>query len=190
MAQIEEIEPAQANRRLDEFRVVDVRAAHELEGPLGRIRGAALLPLPELEARAPELPAGRPLLLVCRSGGRSGKACQILAARGIGPVVNLAGGMIAWNRAQLPTERTEPGSLPELLDHVVAWLAQVGAGSPAAARKLVGDGLERAGASFEAPTRAAVARALDFVEASLGGAGGPPDLDLSLAAFRRSLAAL
>ena len=65
--------------------MVDVRAEHEFRGPLGRVRGSTLVPLPELEERARELPRGRPLLLVCRSGARSGKACEQLAALGIGP---------------------------------------------------------------------------------------------------------
>jgi hypothetical protein len=53
---------------------------------------------------------------VCRSGGRSGKACEELTALGLGPVVNLAGGMIAWKRERFPVERTEPASLVDLLD--------------------------------------------------------------------------
>nr|AMK59616.1 beta-lactamase-like protein [uncultured bacterium UPO76] len=187
----EEITPAEANRRLDEFHVLDVRAEHEFQGPLGRVPGASLLPLPELEARAAELPTSRPLLVVCRSGARSGKACQLLTARGIAPVANLAGGMIAWNRAQLPIEHTDPGSLKELLALVMAWLSQVGPWTPEAVRELVRERLEEAGSSFEAPSHAALDRALDFLEESFAqAASSPPDLDLSLTAFRRSLAVL
>jgi rhodanese-related sulfurtransferase len=45
------------------------------------------------------------LLLVCRSGGRSGQVAQALARAGFSKVMNLAGGMVAWNAAGLPVER-------------------------------------------------------------------------------------
>jgi rhodanese-related sulfurtransferase len=188
MAGVDELGPREAEPRLDEFAVIDVRAEHEFHGPLGRIRGARLLPLPELAARARELPRGRPLLLVCRSGARSGKACEQLAGLGIGPALNLAGGMIAWNRAGLPVERSEPGSLRELLEGVVAWTAQVsGRERVAVAAELA----EALGAhDFDAPTRAGVERALTLVDEALRTRGAPPDLEPSLASFRRALAAL
>nr|WP_232313344.1 rhodanese-like domain-containing protein [Paenibacillus sp. P22] len=43
-----------------------------------------------------ELDGEGPLLLICRSGGRSGRACQYLQALGY-DVVNVQGGMLAWN---------------------------------------------------------------------------------------------
>lgn len=186
MAAFEEISAAEAQRRLGEFHAIDVRAEHEFRGPLGRVPGAGLVPLPELEARAKELPIDRPLLLICRSGGRSRQACEKLGALGSGPLVNLSGGMIAWNRAQLPIETTEPGSLGELLDGIALWLAFVSSRAPDAARGLL---CERLGASFGGPTHATVHEALRFVEEALG-ASPPPDLDLTLASFRRSLAVL
>ena len=185
---IGEISPAEANARLAEFHVVDVRAEHEFRGPLGRVRGARLVPLPELDARARELPTDRPLLLVCRSGARSGKACAQLAALGIGPVVNLAGGMIAWNRSALPVETTDPASLGELVDGIVAWLAQVTGRPPEASRARVHEWLERSGASLDCPTHAAVDQALEALERSFPGTEAPADLELALASFRRSLA--
>lgn len=186
----EEIAPEEAHRRQGEFYTVDVRADHEFRGPLGRVRGATLVPLPELEARAAELPADRPLLLVCRSGVRSGKACEKLAGLGIGAVLNLAGGMIAWNHAQLPVEHTDPASLEELLEVVVVWMAQVGRRTPDAVTELLRERLERLGASFEQPTHSAVDAVLDFVEEFLSQDDAPPDLALSLTSFRRSLAVL
>ena len=97
--------------------------------------------------------------------------------------------MIAWNRAQLPLENPEPESLGELLSLATAWLAQVGPLTPSAARQLVMRRLDRFGVTFEQPTHAAVESALDFVEESLSSIS-PPDLDLSLASFRRWLAVL
>ena len=186
----EELDVATAHARLAELQPVDVRAEHELRGPLGRVPGSRLIPLSELEARAQELPTDRPLLLVCRSGQRSGKACETLSRLGLGPVLNLRGGMIAWCRAQLPVERSAPGSLTELLELILAWFVQVGPLTADAARKVFAERLERPVSSFDAPSHAALEKLLDFVEESLTRAGAPPDLDLSLPSFRRSLAAL
>jgi rhodanese-related sulfurtransferase len=176
---VAEISPQEAERRLGEFQPIDVRGEHEFRGPLGRVRGAILVPLPELDARASELPAGRPLLLVCRSGSRSGRACEKLAALGLGPALNLAGGMIAWNRAQLPVECTEPGSLAELVASASAWLAQVGGLAP-----------EAVGLPLAQPTRERIEALLARIEEGFRRGAAPPDLDLTLASFRRSLARL
>jgi len=186
----DEISAEEAHRRRDEFHAIDVRAEHEFRGPLGRVRSSTLLPLPELEARVKELPKGRPLLLICRSGGRSGKACEKLTALGIDSVVNLAGGMIAWNRAKLPVEHVAPGSLADLLEQVVRWVAQVSSQTPDEARELLGARLGKLGATVTSPTHAALDALLDFVEESLSRKDAPPDLDLSIASFRRSLAVL
>jgi rhodanese-related sulfurtransferase len=182
--------PSEAQPQLGDFLVVDVRGAHEYHGPLGRVPGAILLPLPELEARAEELPKGRALLLVCRSGVRSGKACDALAARGFGPVVNLTGGMIGWNNAGLPIDKTDPVSLAALVDGLVAWAAQVGARPQAAVRDELRTGLAGEALALDVPTRASVARAIELVEAALREKGAPPDLDLSVASYRRWLADL
>ena len=181
MTAISELTPAQAAERLDELHAIDVRGETEWTGPLGRIRGARLIPLPELGARASEIPTNRTLLLVCRSGARSARACAQLAELGFGPVVNLAGGMIAWQRARLPVERTAPGSRSELLESALAWFAQVTGQAPDAARGKL------ATAVGEDPGRADAARVLDAIGEL---AGTPPDLDLALAAFRAALAEL
>jgi len=186
---IREIEPKEAAERLAEFSAIDVRGDHEFRGPLGRVPGARHLPLGALEARAAELPKGRPLLLVCRSGMRSGKACELLDDLGDLPVVNLVGGMIAWNRGELPVEREAPASLTELLELALAWLTLVGPLTPSAGRDVLSGQLARVGASFERPSAEAVERILDFIEESLREIE-PPDLDLSLGWFRRSLAGL
>lgn len=199
-----ELSPSEAHDQLDAFHVVDVRGAHEYHGPLGRVPGATLLPLPELEARVGDLPQGRAILLVCRSGVRSGKACETLGALGVGPVVNLTGGMIGWNTARLPTEKTDPSSLAELVDGLVAWVAQVSARTQQAVRDELREGLARAaadpafddvsdyssGPALDRPNRASVERAIELVETALRAKGAPPDLDLSLASYRRWLAAL
>ena len=96
-----EIDVQSASRSLHRYRVFDVREPEEFEGPLGHLACAELLPMGHFMERAEEL-ADRPLLLVCRSGNRSGQLCGALVARGIHDVTNLVGGMIAWRQAGLP----------------------------------------------------------------------------------------
>ncbi len=108
---IQEITAEKARLRLEQYCIVDVREPAEYTGELGHIAGSRLLPLGELDARLgagatrAELfgkNADRPLLMVCRSGGRSGKACERLALAGIAGATNLLGGMLEWNRLALP----------------------------------------------------------------------------------------
>jgi len=186
---IPEITPAEAHQALSGTRIIDVREPHEFEGPLGHIEGAELVPLSTVADSAAKLRGPEPLLLVCRSGKRSGMACEMLQKLGIEAVTNLAGGMIGWNRAGLPARRTEPAALSELVDQIVSWVVQVGPFTTEAALAMVCERFEREGVAYEAPTHAAVEDLLGFVAETLGDAG-LPDLDLSLAAFRRSLAVL
>ncbi len=187
MVDVKELSAAEASGRLGEFLAVDVRGAHEFAGPLGRLHGSVLIPLPELEARAKELPRGKALLLVCRSGVRSGKACQQLEALGYGPATNLVGGMIAWNRAGLAVERPRYANAAALAENALAWLAQVSTQPRDAVRAKLAAEL---GAAGDARSASDAARVLDWIESAARAAGSPPDTDLSLAAFRAALAAL
>ena len=82
--------------------VLDVRQPDEYRA--GHIRGAQLIPLHELQQRAGELPRDRKIVCVCRSGNRSSSAARLLAPLGF-DVVNMDGGMIAWQRAGLPIKQ-------------------------------------------------------------------------------------
>jgi rhodanese-related sulfurtransferase len=55
-----------------------------------------LIPLGALAARAGELSRERPVVAVCRAGGRSAQATVILQQAGFKDVANLAGGMLRW----------------------------------------------------------------------------------------------
>ena len=81
----------------DAFRLVDIREPHELKGPLGAIEGVENLPLLSLLAQAPHLDKDEPLVLICRSGRRSGRAARALQDAGVRTVASVEGGMIAWN---------------------------------------------------------------------------------------------
>ena len=94
-----EIQPQWVEEHLKELQVVDVRELEEYDGPLGHIPGAHLVPLKTLAEEAKALPRDRPLVTVCRAGGRSAQATTILQRAGFAEVANLAGGMLRW-RAQ------------------------------------------------------------------------------------------
>jgi rhodanese-related sulfurtransferase len=77
--------------------VIDVRGADEFTGPLGHIKGAVNVPLPDLGARVAELARQeRPLVLVCKTDRRSSAAAEQLRAAGAGDVAVLRGGMERW----------------------------------------------------------------------------------------------
>lgn len=85
--------------------VLDVR--EESEYKLGHVLDAMLIPLGKLRERLGELEKYReqPIVVVCRSGHRSGAACAMLNKHGFAQVHNLAGGMTAWQKANLPLKK-------------------------------------------------------------------------------------
>jgi rhodanese-related sulfurtransferase len=95
-AGIWEINPQWLEENLDSVQIVDVREAAEFEGPLGRIPGARLIPLGDLARLTSECAQERPIVTVCRAGGRSAQATVILRQAGFEAIANLAGGMLRW----------------------------------------------------------------------------------------------
>lgn len=87
--------------------LIDVR--EDDEWAAGHAPAAAHHRLGDLQAAA--VPAGT-VLTICRSGKRSAKAAELLAASGR-EVINVEGGMAAWERAGLPvvTDGGQPGAV-------------------------------------------------------------------------------
>ncbi len=73
--------------------LIDVRQPDEVS--TGTLPGAVNIPLHELPQRLGELDPQRRVVLLCRSGNRSGSAAEHLVAAGFVDVVNLDGGMLA-----------------------------------------------------------------------------------------------
>ena len=97
--------PAQwVEDHLHEVQVVDVREPEEYEGALGHIPGSLLIPLGRLAEHAKNLTHEKPIVTVCRSGGRSAQATVILKRAGVVNVANLAGGMLRWRADRLLVE--------------------------------------------------------------------------------------
>ncbi|MDN3016227.1 rhodanese-like domain-containing protein [Paenibacillus sp. BSR1-1] len=73
--------------------IIDVREVDEVAA--GKISGAVNIPLGLIEFRMHELEKSKEYIMVCRSGGRSGRATQFLESYGFN-VFNMVGGMLAW----------------------------------------------------------------------------------------------
>jgi rhodanese-related sulfurtransferase len=106
--QVPEIDVDELARRRDEGApVLDVREDDEYAS--GHVPGATHIPLGQVPDRTAEVPTDRTVYVVCRSGGRSAKAVQVLRAAGI-DAVNVAGGTLAWVDAGQPVaDGSEPG---------------------------------------------------------------------------------
>jgi rhodanese-related sulfurtransferase len=84
--------------------VIDVREGWELD--ISRLEFARHVPMGEVTARLGELDPQSPLVVMCRSGGRSLQVCVYLEKHGFRSVSNLAGGILAWG------ERIDPSLRP------------------------------------------------------------------------------
>ena len=82
--------------------VIDVREPDEYAA--GHIEHAQLVPLGMI-GEGLDVPKDHQVVLVCRSGRRSGQAQETLAAQGYTNVSNMQGGMLAWESAGLPVAK-------------------------------------------------------------------------------------
>lgn len=92
---IHEWEPSEVQEKLaqGEITIIDVREDEEWES--GHISEAKHIPLGTLPERYKELDLGQRTVIVCRSGARSGRACEYLTDLGY-EVINMTGGMLGW----------------------------------------------------------------------------------------------
>lgn len=81
--------------RKDRFVLLDVREPHEYQ--ICNLAAAKLIPLGTLPQRLGELDPSEEIVIHCRSGVRSAKACGILKEAGFGNVWNVKGGILAWS---------------------------------------------------------------------------------------------
>jgi rhodanese-related sulfurtransferase len=87
--------------------LIDVRTPAEFATL--HAQGARLVPLDRLDPRAiagsRAASADEPIYIICKSGGRAAKACEMFQAAGIPNVLSVEGGTDAWQRAGLPVVR-------------------------------------------------------------------------------------
>jgi rhodanese-related sulfurtransferase len=89
----------------DDALILDVR--EDKEYAAGHIPKARHIPLGQLAGRLKELDKfkDKPVLVTCRSGHRSARACSMLKKAGFATVYNQQGGIVAWERANLPVTK-------------------------------------------------------------------------------------
>jgi rhodanese-related sulfurtransferase len=103
MNTLPEVDIHEAKKRIDNGAVlIDVREQNEFDDL--RIPDSVLVPLSEFQQRFEELPKDKEIVMQCRSGARSGQATEFLLANGYTNVVNMTGGILAWNEAGLPVQ--------------------------------------------------------------------------------------
>ncbi|HEU0123706.1 MAG TPA: molybdopterin-synthase adenylyltransferase MoeB [Bryobacteraceae bacterium] len=92
-----DITPQEVKQLIDggaDFTLVDVREPHEYQ--ICKIDKAKLIPLGDLPKRLDELDKNADIVMHCKMGGRSAKACDLLRASGFTRVRNMTGGILAW----------------------------------------------------------------------------------------------
>lgn len=97
-------EVAQLIKDQPEVVLVDVRTPNEYQQ--GHIEGSELINFydPDFKDKVAELDKEKEYVVYCRSGGRSANAVSIMKKMGFSNIHNMTGGMLAWNRAGLPSE--------------------------------------------------------------------------------------
>jgi len=80
--------------------IPDMREQDEWKS--GHVKGAPPIPLSHLGSQLGRLARDAEIIAVCKSGGRSSRGVSILRGAGCERVVNMRGGMTAWERAGLP----------------------------------------------------------------------------------------
>jgi adenylyltransferase/sulfurtransferase len=87
----------------DAPRVIDVREPHE--HAICSIPGAELIPAAQFVQRLDEFDKDAEIVVHCKSGGRSGRAVEMMKARGFSNARNLTGGIMAWIDQIDPSQR-------------------------------------------------------------------------------------
>ncbi len=94
---IAEISVDELEERLVEgARLIDVRQPYEFDEM--RVSGAVLVPLATVPDNVDAFRGEGPVYVICKTGARSARACEFLAAQGV-EAVNVAGGTLAWIRS-------------------------------------------------------------------------------------------
>ena len=100
--------PAAAVQLINREKAVVVDVCESNEFAAGHVTGAKNIPLGELEAKLATSVKNKtlPLILVCQTGARSGRALAIAKKLGYEQAQSLGGGLAAWRAANLPVEKS------------------------------------------------------------------------------------
>jgi rhodanese-related sulfurtransferase len=101
---VELVKPAEFAQKLNsgEGQLIDVRTPKEYKS--GYIKGAVNMHLydNDFEQRIDTLDKNKPVYVYCKVGGRSAEAVTLMKKKGFRHIIELDGGMDAWNEAKLP----------------------------------------------------------------------------------------
>ena len=101
------LDPAGAVQLINREKGVVVDVCDPAEFAAGHVGGAKNIPLADLESKLGNAVKNKalPLILVCQTGARSGRAVAVAKKLGYEKAQNLAGGLAAWKAANLPVEK-------------------------------------------------------------------------------------
>jgi rhodanese-related sulfurtransferase len=101
------VSPSEAVRLINREKAVLIDVCEDAEFKAGHAVGARNVPLGQLEG-AKGLPTNKalPLVVLCATGARAGRAAAQLRKAGFEKAVAVAGGNAAWREAQLPMEKS------------------------------------------------------------------------------------
>lgn len=114
-------------------RLIDVRGADELTGPLGHIPGVEWVPLERVDTIPDRYPLGTPIVVISQKGGaRAAEAARQLECAGMTFVAVMDGGMVAWKKmgfatakaADVLTREPSPPPVPVATDAPVGKLTR------------------------------------------------------------------
>ncbi len=95
MNEISVAELARRHAAGEDFLLLDVREPDEIA--TASISWATVIPMGEIPDRIGELPADKPIAVLCHAGGRSARVTAYLNQNGLTNAVNVAGGIDAWS---------------------------------------------------------------------------------------------
>ena len=98
---IPEVSAHWVHNNLGRFKLIDVREPGELQA-MGAVAQAENIPLGQFMSVAQSFEKDAPLVIMCASGGRSGRAVMALTGAGFGNLASLEGGIFGWRSAGLP----------------------------------------------------------------------------------------
>jgi rhodanese-related sulfurtransferase len=102
--QVRDLTPQEVAQGVQEGRLMLVDVREPNETAVERFPEAVLVPLSSFDPAAIPDPAGREVVFACRSGRRSVTASVAAQEQGFPYGSHLAGGILAWKAAGLPTE--------------------------------------------------------------------------------------
>jgi rhodanese-related sulfurtransferase len=98
---------SEAVRLMNHKKAVVIDVSEPAEFAAGHVVGSRNLPVGQIETATKVLPTNKtlPVVVVCPTGSRAGRAAALIAKLGHEKVVVLQGGLAAWREANLPTEK-------------------------------------------------------------------------------------